>query len=354
MGKLTTKTYEEKVSKAINAEIEKIAGELYAFIKQSTDNQYIYIAEEIKPYLLHKVKDLDFPRFNSIPVKGYSIASCIYAYTLTENEEREILGPFDSSRNLISTENFIHYLQDSQGASTFGDYLKLLLTTYKMTLGKSLASYLCLIKEQNFIGDDNAEYSNDGSHPKREFLKRIAYIVLTSENKTEEEQVLSFTSDYELTKFHMYQPEYLCKLLGIECINVIRNGEYSYGIYFKSNKGLHHLKFNGDEYSIFTRQSSSRAWSEVKHHSKISFAGKTKEAAYVDDIEFSDSGFLMLEMLHFGNITKIYPAKTRTLTEKLKYHLTGRNLTRRYGRFLSIVSGFIAFHIMIIIIPAMI
>lgn len=357
MRKSTTQEYEEKVTTILNAEIEKISGELNTFIKQAADNQYIYIAEEIKPYFLDKIENLDFPRFNSTPPTGYSVASCIYAYTPTDNGEFAKLRTFEFSSNLISVANFSYYLQDNQGASTFGEYLKLLLTSYKMTMGKPLDRYFRLINETDYSGDDNAKFSSDGHYPKRNLLKRIVYIVLTSDNETEEEQILSFKlakTSFLLSKYNKYQPEYLCKLLGIECLSVIKTGEYRYSIYFKSNKGFHHLKFNGDEYSTFNYQAPSRAWSDVKHHSKIFFAGKNDEIEYVDDIELSDNGLLMLEMLHIGDITKIYPAQKRTFMEKLKYHLTGRNFTRRYGKFLLITTGYILVPILTLIIRAMI
>lgn len=317
----TQSHYENKISKIINSILNELITSINSHLAKHTDN-FIYIDPELLPLLVAGINSEHLSKISNEDIFDHSgrIYGRIYAHNNLEKQPAKVFD--DKHYGLINLESYARYLNNNHGAKSYGEFLKIAFTAYKLTLGRDLYEYFYLIEDENYKGIDNAELEAIGSYPKSNLLKKIGLLVMSNEKPTQEEQILKLSNRYSADELFFSQkihsPESLCKTLGIEKINVIKTREYSYDLYFKTSNGFYYIVLNGDESSAIEHQSLYRAHKSVKYKSNIYHSGKNETPISALDIELSDDGFTLAEMIYLDDITTIFTQEKRTPTEKIK------------------------------------
>lgn len=345
----TQSHYENKTSKIINSMLNELIASINSHLTTHPDN-FIYIYPELLPLLVAGINKEHLSKISNENVFFHSgrIYGRIYAYKNLEQQPAKVFN--EEHHGLINLESYAHYLNNNHGANSYGEFLKIAFTAYKLTLVRDLYQYFYLIEDKNYKGLDNAELEAIGSHPKSNLLKKIGLLVMSHEKLIQEEQILKLSNRYSADELFFSQkihsPESLCKTLGIEKINVIKTREYNYDLYFKTSNGFYYIVLNGDESSTIEHQSLYRAHKSIKYKSNIYHSGKNETPISALDIELSDDGFTLADMIYLDDITTIFTQEKRTLKEKIKNFISDLKNARTSKPVLQFIGFLFLLHLL--------
>ena len=318
---ITKAAYENKVNEIMQSLLKESMDIINTYLNEHPDHT-VYIAPALAPHLISRI-GRNSAKISKEDVQADFLSyEHIYAYA---HQGSKLIKAFDNGFGLINLNSYGHYLTNNYGAESYGEFLKLSLIEYQLTLGRDLSEFFYLIEDKDYKGVDSVEYVNTGRKPKDDLLNKIALIAIANEKYSQEQQVLILSECYAPNKLSLrhriYAAESMCKILGIEKINVIKTKPHCYDIYFKSSKGFYYLVINGDERSTINYQAIHRAHHGIKYKNKLFFSGRHETPISALDIELSDEGFVLAEMIYLDDITTIFTQEKRDTIEHLKHLL---------------------------------